>query len=307
LSSRGFSRKLSRALVLSAFLLTIPHATTAQESSSVDDPAAVLRNILVASCSQDTKRFSAYLTSRNSAAFAAMATASQAALLKRFVLVDQPGTPQTDTDKSGNLLVRCATTSVTTLLQIGKPEIRDNVAYLPLTVSDAKDPSAADSRRVVMGLVRENDHWKLLSLGLLLLDLPTLAEEWDRQQIQSNETSAVASIKELAAAIEKYRVTYTHLPKTLAELGPPKTGAAKSENAGLVGFDLASGRKDGYFFRYVIVGASDLGAPAVYELAAIPVEYGRTGMRSFFRDNNGLIHGGDHQGAVGTTVDPKVD
>lgn len=235
-----------------------------------------------------------------------MATTSQVALLKRFVLVDQPGTPQTETQKSGDLLVRCATSSVTTQLQIGKPEIRDNVAYLPLSVTDAKNPSG-DSRRVVMGLVRENDQWKLLSLGLLLLDLPTLAEEWDRQQIQTNETSAIASLKELAAAIEKYRVTYTHLPQTLAELGPSKPGAAKGERAGLISSDLASGRKDGYSFRYVIVGASDMGAPAVYELAAIPLEYGRTGTRSFFRDNSGTIHGGDHQGAVGTTVDPKVE
>lgn len=302
----SFSGTIFSKLALTALLLPLPRPAAAQIASN-NDPAAVLRDILVASCSQDTKRFSGYLTARNSSAFAAMATTSQAALLKRFVLVDQPGKPETETDKSGNLLVRCATSSVTTQLQIGKPEIHDNVAYLPLSVTDAKNPSASDSRSVVMGLVRENNQWKLLSLGLLLLDLPTLAQEWDRQNMQTNETSAIASLKELAAAIEKYRVTYTHLPQTLAELGPPNSGAVKGERAGLVNSDLALGRKDGYSFRYVIVGASDLGAPAVYELAAIPVEYGRTGMRSFFRDGSGVIHGGDHQGAVGTTADPKVE
>jgi hypothetical protein len=301
----SFAGRIFSALVFSVFLL--PWPGPAAQSASNSDPASVLQDILVASCSQDTKRFSGYLTARNSTAFAAMATTAQAALLKRFVLVDQPGKPETETDKSGNLLVRCATSSVTTQLQIGKPEIRDNVAYLPLSLTDAKNPSASDSRNVVMGLVREKNQWKLLSLGLLLLDLPTLAEEWDRQEIQTNETAAIASLKELAVAIEKYRVTYTHLPQTLAELGPPKPGVAKTEGAGLVSSDLASGRKDGYFFRYVIVGASDMGAPAVFELAAIPVEYGRTGTRSFFRDGSGVIHGGDHQGAVGTTVDPKVE
>lgn len=303
---RSFSPKIFSGLALIAFLLSLPRPAAAQIAPN-SDPATVLRDILVASCSEDTKRFSSYLTARNSAAFAAMASTSQNALLKRFVLVDQLGTPETETDKSGNLLVRCATSSVTTKLQIGKPEIHDNVAYLRLSVTDAKNPAASESRSVVMGLVRENNQWKLLSLGLLLLDLPTLAEEWDRQEIQTNETSAVTSLKELAAAIEKYRVTYTHLPQTLTELGPPKPGVAKSDRAGLVSSDLAAGRKDGYSFRYVIVGANDLGAPAVYELAAIPVEYGRTGTRSFFRDGSGAIHAGDHQGSVGTTVDPKVE
>jgi hypothetical protein len=294
-------------LALCQFLQPLRRTTSAQEATSNDDPATVLRDILVASCSQYSKRFSAYLTARNSTAFKAMATTSQAAFLKRFVLVDQAGTPSTESKKNGDLMVVCATPSLTTQLQIGKPEIRDNIAYLPLSVRDAKDTSDADSRRVIMALVRDNNQWKLLSLGLLLLDLPTLSEEWDREQIQPNETSAIASLKELAIAIEKYRVTYTHLPQTLAELGPTKPGAGRSEHAGLVDSDLASGRKDGYSFRYVIVGASDLGAPAVYELAAIPIEYGRTGNRSFFRDSSGVIHAADHQGAVGTVVDPKVE
>jgi len=34
--------------------------------------------------------------------------------------------------------------------------------------------------------------------------------------------------------------------------------------------------QNGYAIRYVIVGASTLGAPAKYELAATPLQYGRT-------------------------------
>jgi len=235
-----------------------------------------------------------------------MTPAAQSTLLKRFVLLDQAGTPRSEPDQSGNTIVDCVTPSVTTQLQIGKPEIHDNVAYLPLSVKDSTDTGNANMRRVVMGLVRENNQWKLLSLGLLLLDLPTLAEEWDRAEIQNNEKSAIASLKELAAAVEKYRVTYTHLPETLAELGPVK-GEPKSDRAGLVPADLASGRKNGYLFRYVIVGANEVGAPAVYELAAMPVEYGRTGTHSFFRDGTGALHAGDHQGAVGNLKDPIIE
>lgn len=292
-----------------AFLLLLlsPDYPRAAQGTQNNDPTTVLRDILMVSCSQDSHHFAAFLTTRNAAAFAAMTSTAQTTLLKRFVLLDQAGKPRSQNDSSGNLIVLCVTPAVTTQLQIGKAEIRDNVAYLPLVVKDATDTTDANARRVVMGLVRENNQWKLLSLGLLLLDLPTLAEEWDRAEIQNNEKSAVASLKELAAAIEKYRVTYTHLPQTLADLGPSDKGAPKNDHAGLVSPDLASGRKDGYSFRYVIVGANDVGAPAIYELAAIPVEYGRTGTHSFFRDGTGVLHSGDHQGAVGTLMDPKIE
>ena len=279
----------------------------AAQTNASSDPVTVLRDILMASCSQDSKRFTAFLTARNEAAFTAMTSSAQTTLLKRFVLLDQKGEPRAQRDDSGDLVVFCVTPAITSQLQIGKPEIRDNVAYLPLLVKDATDTSEANSRRVTMGLVRENGQWKLLSLGLLLLDLPTLAEEWDRAELQNNEKSAIASIKELAAAIEKYRVTYTRLPQTLAELGPPPSGAPKSDHAGLVDAALASGRKDGYSFRYVIVGANDVGAPAIFQIAAIPTEYGRTGTRSYFLDGTGALHGADHQGALGTIVDPKVE
>ena len=290
-----------------AVLLTAGGDARAAQKEPASRPEEALRSILLAACSQDSKQFSENLTVRNAEAFARMTKAAQATLLKRFVLLDQAGTPRVENDEAGNPTVYCVTTQVTTEMQIGKPEVRDNLAYVPLTVKDATDTTEADARHIIMGMVRENGGWKRLSLGLLLLDLPTLGEEWDRAEMQNNEKSAVVSMKELAAAIEKYRVTYTRLPERLAELGPPSQGAPKSEQAGLVGKELADGRKDGYSFRYVIVGANNSGAPAKYELAAIPVEYGRTGTRSFFRDAAGALHGGDHQGAVGTVLDPKVE
>jgi hypothetical protein len=289
-----------------AFLVFLTPGRAAQNQAGTE-AETVLREILVASCSQDAHHFSEFLTARNATAFAAMTPSAQTTLLQRFVLLEQAGKPTSKTDASGNLIVLCATPSVTTQLEIGKPEIRENIAYLPLVVKDASDGSDASSRRVTMGLVRENNQWRLLSLGVLLLDLPTLAEEWDRAEIQNNEKAAVVSIKDLAAAIEKYRVTYTRLPQSLAELGPAQKEAAKADRAGLVDAKLATGRKDGYSFRYVIVGSNEVGAPAIYELAAVPVEYGRTGTRSFFRDGTGVLHAGDHQGGVGTLKDPKLE
>jgi hypothetical protein len=299
-------RSFASGLAFAALLFPMAAARGGQAEQG-SEPATVLREILMAACSQDSKQFSGHLTSRNAVAFEHMTPAAQITLLKRFVLLDKAGRPRSESDAAGTVTVFCVTPEITTQMQIGKAEVLDNLAYLPLVVKDATDTTDADARRVDMGLVRENGQWKLLSLGLLLLDLPALGEEWDRAEIQANEKSAVASMKELAAAIEKYRVTYARLPETLANLGPPAKGAPKNDQAGLVGSELGAGRKDGYSFRYVIVGANNVGAPAKYELAAIPTEYGRTGTRSFFRDASGALHAGDHQGAVGTVMDSKIE
>lgn len=294
---------------LAAFLLTVSCVGNVDvaRAQAGDAPAETLRGILMAACAQDGKKFSEALTSRNTGAFAHMTKAAQTTLLKRFVLLDEAGQPRVETDTHGNPAVYCVTPEITTEMRFGKVELHDNLAYVPLVVKDSTDTTDANTKHITMGLVKENGQWKLLSLGLLLLDLPTLAEEWDRAEIQNNEKAALAGVKEIAGAIEKYRVTYTHLPGTLAELGPAEKGPAKSDQAGLIEKELADGRKNGYLFRYVIVGASDSGAPAKYELAAIPVEYGRTGTRSFYRDAGGVIHAADHQGGVGTQLDPKVE
>src|SRR5260370_26344805 len=176
-----------------------------------------------------------------------------------------------------------------------------------MEVRDATDTTCASVHQIVMGLVRENGEWKLLSLGLLLLDLPALEVEWDAAEMESTEKSAIASLKKVSAAVETYRNKYPHLPESLANLGPPLHGAANGEAAGLIDSDLANGMKNGYAIRYVIVGASTLGAPAKYELAATPMQYGRTGRRSFFRDSNGALHAADRHGAVRSEADPKVN
>lgn len=275
--------------------------------SAVDAPSIALKDALVAACSQNSKDFVRALTARNAEAFGRMTPPARATLLKRFVLLDKAGKPHTESDAEGRVLVYCATPDVTTVMAIDKPELRDNLAYVPLAIKDASDTAGVSAHHVTMGMIREDGQWKLVSLGLLFLDLPSLEAEWDRAEIKSNEQEAIASLKHLVEAIENYRKTYTRLPDALKVLGPAVGGTAKPESAALVDEEMAAGHKDGYLFRYVIVGASTTGAPAKYEVAAIPAEYGRTGQRSFFCDAAGTLHAGDHKGAVGSDLDPKLD
>jgi hypothetical protein len=277
-------------------------------ASAPGSPAAALRDAIWAACSQSEQAFAKFLTARNADTFAHLTPSARVALLKRFVLLNEPGKPSLLPNPSGRPTVRCEIPAGAAELQIGGAEIADNLAFLPVEVRDATDTVGNSSVRVKMGLVRENGEWKLLSVGLLLLDLPALAFEWDAAEMDSTEHAAIEALKKISAAIETYRRTYARLPESLAKLAPTKTGTAASPDAaGLLDAELASGDRNGYKFRYVISGGSTLGAPAKYEIAATPEVYGRTGRRSFFRDVSGGLHGADRQGAVGSEVDPLVE
>jgi hypothetical protein len=283
-----------------------PPENSAMPPTVSEGPTAALRDVLSAACSQSQNEFVRFLTTRNKESFARLSASARVAFMKRFVLLNEPGKATVTSNPSGRPSVRCETPEVTTEMQIGGADIRENVSFLPMELRNATDATGTTVRRVTMGFVREYGDWKLLSLGLLLLDLPSLEMEWDRAEIQPNELNAIESLKRITEAIEAYRKTYTRLPESLANLGPPMHGAASGQAAGLVDSDLATGMKNGYAFRYVVAGASSLGALAKFELAATPLNYGRTGLRSFFRDTGGALHGADRQGAIGNEMDPRV-
>jgi hypothetical protein len=304
------TKKLCLAGLFAGFGLLNCTTAHAQESSSkagAGGPSSALRDALVAACAQDQVNFARALTARNQESFSRMATVTRIALMKRFVLLNEPGKTAVSANSQGRPLVRCETPSVTTEMQIGGAEFRDNLAFLPLDLRNAKDSAGADVHQITLGLVRENGEWKLLSLGILLLDLPSLEVEWDVAEITTNEKEALESIKEIAHAVESYRLKFSRLPNSLANLAPALHGPANAESAGLLDSDLANGMKNGYAFRFVMTSASNLGAPAKYELAATPLQYGRTGKFSYFRDSAGGFHAADHKGAVGGGADPKSE
>ena len=326
-----------KVLLFSLFFGSLtPLATSinAQESSSVSPPAGssvaagpagALSQALSAACSQSQVDFAKFLTIRNKQSFTHMTPAARVSLMKRFVLLSQPGKPTTTLNPSGRPSVLCETPDGAAEIQIGGADQQENLAFLPVELRDATNLAGSDVVRVNMGVIREDNQWRILSIGLVLLDLPSLEVEWNSAEISANEASALESLKIVAQAIEAYRRTYTRLPDSLASLGPPPappkspggktpTGKTSAKNdqpsaefADLLEPDLASGAKGGYAFRYVILGASNLGAVAQYELAASPSPYGETGRRSFFREASGTIHAADHKGALGSATDPKVD
>ena len=273
----------------------------------VSGPIASMRDALTAACSQSERDFAKFLTVRNAETFAALTPSARVALMKRFVLLAEPGKPTQMASPSGRPLIRCETPAGAAELQVGGADVSENLAFLPVEIRDATDSVGANVMHVKMGLVRENGGWKLLSVGLVLLDLPSLAMEWDAAEMESTERAALDSLKRIGEAVELYRRKYSRLPDSLEKLAPPAHGSATADAAGLLDADAAAGAKNGYRFRYVLASANTLGAPAKFELAATPQTYGRTGRRSFFRDASGGFHAADRQGAVGSEADPKIE
>ncbi|HYY72197.1 MAG TPA: hypothetical protein VE778_01265 [Candidatus Bathyarchaeia archaeon] len=286
-----------------------PEATSgaATRTASQSGPGSALSKALAAACSQNQAEFTRVLTVRNQESFSRMTPAARVSLMKRFVLLDEPGKAAISANPSGRPIVRCDSPGGAVEMQIGGADVRDNIAFLPLELHETTDSTGASARQINMGLVREEGDWKLLSLGVLLLDLPALEAEWDESEIEATEKEALESLKTIASAVDSYRNKYPHLPESLANLASPARGKPSAEAADLLEADLAKGAKDGYLFRYVIVGASDVGAPAKYELSATPLRYGQTGRRSFFRDSKGIVHAADRQGAVGSETDAKAE
>ncbi len=289
-------KRTSVALVLMVVLLS-PCLFAQAQPAPESDPAPALTAALSSACREDVAKFSVYLTVANSAAFNKLPSDERVSLMERFVLLDTPGRPLLSTSTEGRQVLRCEATDATQELTLGAVRVHDNLAYVTVSV--------ATGENIQVGLVREDGNWKLLSLGLLLIDIPALQKEWDVQALRTREQSAIDALQDLAQAVETYQRAFGKLPDNLAQLGPPAQGGVSPSAAKLIDAALAAGVNNGYKFRYRIVTPAGSENPG-FEIAALPEQYGKTGNRSFLLDKDGKIHGADKKGAVATADDPIV-
>ncbi len=75
--------------------------------------------------------------------------------------------------------------------------------------------------------------------------------------------------------------------------------------AGLINQSLASGSNHGYNFTCTIVNATAT-TPASFKISAVPINYGVSGIRSFYIDESGVIRGADKNGAPADENDPAI-
>lgn len=283
------------ALTLAILFLVLPSAR-AQESGEPDSVAA-LSDALVAACKANETQFASFLSGDNPAAFRALPASQRAEFIKRISLSDMPGKPLISSDGNGHVVLHCRAPNTTVEYRFGTPRVRENLAFISVAV--------VDSEETEFGLIHETAGWKLLSLGLVLFDIPQLSRQWAQADLMAREDAIVATLRSLSEAVQTYRRAFGRMPESLAELGPSPKDQISPEQASLISAELAKGSEGGYEFRYRIVPDIS-GNDTNFELAATPKPYGATGRRSFFLDSSGKVHGDDKHGAVATTEDPLI-
>jgi type II secretory pathway pseudopilin PulG len=295
------------ALLLIALITVAAPGVWAQQQVSAN-PETALSDALSAACRQDSPAFANSLTADNAVAFRALSGAQRTAMMKRFVLLEEPGRVLLSTGSKGQKIVRCESPSYTTEMRIGETRVRENLAFVPIEIPI----TAEEPRSITFGLVRESGNWKLLSVGLMMLYVPSMAKQWEQADLAAGEDAAIADLRALATALDTYRRAYGELPATLGALGPAPPNGVSPEAASLVDADLATGSKDGYTIRYTIIPGpggrpeDDAIKAETFSLASTPKEYGKLGRRSFFLDSSGVLRGADKHGSVATSSDPRI-
>lgn len=302
-------RFVFRTAVAACFftLHEVPPAFAQHSATLSAEPAVALAETLTAACRQDQAVFATHLTAENAKAFGELPASQRAAVLKRFVLLEDSGKPLLSSGPEGNTVLRCEAGGVISEIRFGASQVRENLAFIPVEV-----PQSGRTQRVRFGLVREGGEWKLLSVGLLLVDIPAMAEQWKESDLEERETAITALLGKIAAALKSYQRAYGKLPESLEQLGPPPEGGVSPDQAGLLDAASASGESRGYRFRYTIVPATVEGDEAErnkaagFTLAATPLQYEKEGRKSFYLDSSGTLRGADKHGAVATVNDPPL-
>jgi type IV pilus assembly protein PilA len=112
------------------------------------------------------------------------------------------------------------------------------------------------------------------------------------------EKTAVREIQVVVRAQTQYRSQFGKYATSLDDLGPPVNGQMKGPRlADLIPASLASSRKGGYLFAMVSTRSG-------FVLLASPRIYGLTGRRTFYVNQDGVIHQnlGDHPASADSPV-----
>jgi len=272
-------------------------AATAPASSPAS-PSETLVEALVAACRQQTAEFAAYLPEESAEAYRNLPETQQRQLMQRLVAVREAGRPLRSTSTEGTPVLRCSSSSETTELRMSHVRVRGNLAFVTATL-----PSGLSAD---FGLVREPGGWRLISLGLLMLDIPQLSKQWAAEDTRLREQNAVDEMRKIAAAADTYRKAFGALPETLTQLGPAPKEGISPDAANLIDADLAAGKKNNYTYRYRVFSPSQ-SADARYEIIATPIHYGPGGKLSFYLDSSGVLRGGDKNGDVAGPDDPRLN
>ena len=117
----------------------------------------------------------------------------------------------------------------------------------------------------------------LIVIAIILVIVTIAVPQYNKQMMSAHETAAIQAIQTIHAVETQYYSQFGRYAVTLAELGPPASGAAGPAAADLISKDLTEGKKSGYVFT---VAAT----PTGYAVSAVPEAFNSSGRRTFYSD-----------------------
>ena len=140
------------------------------------------------------------------------------------------------------------------------------------------------------GAVRFSSHWHAsIAMMRMLVD--------EGGGIAANEISAIASLRQIFTSQAVYQST----------AGNGDYGRLEElHKEGLLDIVLAAGRKNGYRFK-IRVEKTSSESRSFFEAVAVPAIYKKTGVRSFFVDDSGVIRAADNGGAEASANDAPIN
>jgi type IV pilus assembly protein PilA len=144
--------------------------------------------------------------------------------------------------------------------------------------------------RLILSMKQEKAIWKLNEVTLAVrvpLSDPDFLKGLQKMQNDSNESSAVASVRTLFTAETAYATSYPEQGYTckLHELGGVGKGQPTPHSAMLIDFGLTQGQRKGY--QFAIAGCD--GVPSNrFRVTAAPLD-SDSGMRAFCTDESGVL------------------
>lgn len=123
----------------------------------------------------------------------------------------------------------------------------------------------------------------LIVIAIILIILAIAVPKLGSARMNANEMAVIREMQTINTMQTQYMSQFGKFATTLAELGPPNSGGPGPQAADLIPATLSGGDKDGYTFVLT-------GTPSGYTLNANPKVYNTSGRRTFFTDQNMIIH-----------------
>jgi type IV pilus assembly protein PilA len=122
----------------------------------------------------------------------------------------------------------------------------------------------------------------LIVISIILVILAIAVPKMNTQMQGAREMAVIREIGSIHQAETQYYSQFGKYAASLAQLGPPVSGADGPEAANIIPKILADGKKNG--FTYTLTAT-----PTGYAITAVPDSFGNSGRRTFYSDQTLVI------------------